>query len=83
MLQGMTVSHCPGLTTLWTQWLEPKGIPLWTLKSSYWQVDLHPDDKKTAFLTGQGAVHSHALWSGRIRMSQVHPLGKEEMAVSL
>jgi hypothetical protein len=24
------------------------------LKSGYWQVTLHPDDKKTAFSTGQG-----------------------------
>jgi hypothetical protein len=24
------------------------------LKSGYWQVDLHPDKKKTAFSTGQG-----------------------------
>jgi hypothetical protein len=25
MLQGMTVSHCLRLATLWTLWLEPKG----------------------------------------------------------
>jgi hypothetical protein len=34
------------------------------LKSSYWQADLHPDNKKNCVLDGSRAmvVHSHALW---------------------
>jgi hypothetical protein len=32
-----------------------KWFSILDLKSSYWRVDLHPDDKeKTAFSTGQG-----------------------------
>jgi hypothetical protein len=48
MSRRKTVSHCPGLTTLWILWLD--------LKSEYWQVDLHPDDKDkaAAFSMGQG-----------------------------
>jgi hypothetical protein len=35
------------------------------LKSGYWQVDVHPDDKeKTAFLTGQGLWHFTVMQFG-------------------
>jgi hypothetical protein len=30
MLQGRTVSHCPGLMTFWTRWLNLNGSPLCT-----------------------------------------------------
>jgi hypothetical protein len=35
------------------------------LKSGYWQVDVHPDDKKNCILDWSRfmAVHSHTLWS--------------------
>jgi hypothetical protein len=39
------------------------------LKSCYWLVDLHPDDKeKTAFLTGQGLCKFTVMFFGCYRI---------------
>jgi hypothetical protein len=44
IMKKKPVTHCPGLRTLWTGWLETNGSPSLEMKGGYRQVDLHPSD---------------------------------------